>query len=201
MRVTSIIYNVSSSPISFLPLCIYRTQINNNEEKFRFEYIPHPSRAGAGQIKVKTRDLCFAQDDKKYYRLHECDHGDKGQLFKGFDPTGKKFILVPYEEKDWCITMLHRPLAKGSDDGEEIKAQRCKKAIKTQTAHWIAQFRPHVNEEIGSKDYDCSKKDRCKECQGNCKSDSHCKSGLKCFERNDDGWRTARDDKDIHKDP
>ena len=92
------------SAVIFL-LIFHALQINNNQDKFRFEWIPHPTREGAGQLKAKTKDLCFEQYDRKEFRLERCDQDRKGQLFKGFDPTGEKFILVPYEEKDWCSTL------------------------------------------------------------------------------------------------
>ena len=140
--------------------------INNNLDYMRWEYIPHPKVANAGQMKTKTEDLCLKHNKDHDFVLERCDDADEHQLFVGFSHT-EKFKLHPYGRgKNWkkyCITMLHRPRANGDDDGEVIIDQTCDKPEKTETVYWIAEYRPKVKEEIGTKDKKCKKNDKCGE--------------------------------------
>lgn len=173
---------------------VVTTHCNPNDPDQRWDYIK--VKDNAGQLKTRHHNLCLEMRDKdKMYRLQKCDEDEERQWFQGLRYNGK-FKLHPYKRQNknnkQCMSMLHHPLAKKEHDGEEIIDQPCHKPERTQTVYWTADFRDEVEEEIGFKDYDCSSKgNRCEECKGDCSDDDDCEKGLKCFQRNEKGWRTG----------
>ena len=169
---------------------VVTSHCNPNDPDMRWEYIKVKN--GVGLMKTRYHNLCLEMNDLKEYRLQRCDEDEERQMFQGLSYRGK-FKLHPYKrrfaDKKQCISMLHHPLAKDDHDGEEIIDQPCYKPERTETVYWVADFRDEVEEEIGRKDYDCSKKDKCRECEGNCSDDNECKGDLVCYKRGDEGWR------------
>ena len=167
---------------------------NPNDDNMRWEYIKIKN--GVGLMKTRTRNLCLEMGEKEY-RLQRCDRKEERQMFQGLSYKSK-FKLHPYKrrfaDKEQCMSMLHHPLAKDEHDGEEIIDQPCYKPERTETVFWEADFRDEVKEKIGKKDYDCSKKNKCKECEGNCSSDNECKGDLFCYKRSDEKWRESLKD-------
>jgi len=169
---------------------VVTSHCNRNDPDMRWEYIKIKN--GVGLMKTRYHNLCLEMNDLKEYRLQKCDEDEERQMFQGLSYKGK-FKLHPYKrrfaDKKKCISMLHHPLAKDDHDGEEIIDQPCHKPERTQTVYWVADFRDEVKERLGKKDYDCSKKNKCRECEGNCSNDNDCKGDLVCYKRGDEGWR------------
>ena len=176
---------------------VVTSHCNPNDANMRWEYIK--IKDGVGLMKTRTRNLCLEMNEKKEYRLQTCERKEERQMFQGLSYKSK-FKLHPYKrrfaDKEQCISMLHRPLAKDEHDGEEIIDQPCYKPERTETVYWVADFRDEVKEKIGKKDYDCSKKNKCKECEGNCSSDNECKGDLFCYKRSGEKWRESLKDGD-----
>ena len=176
---------------------VVTSHCNPNDANMRWEYIKIEN--GVGLMKTRTRNLCLEMNEEKEYRLQRCERKEERQMFQGLSYKSK-FKLHPYKrrfaDKEQCISMLHRPLAKDEHDGEEIIDQPCYKPERTETVYWVADFRDEVKEKIGKKDYDCSKKNKCKECEGNCSSDNECKGDLFCYKRSGEKWRESLKDGD-----
>ena len=170
---------------------------NPNDPDMRWEYVHLKN--GIGQLKTRHHNLCLElREDDKAYLLQRCDEDEEGQMFWGLRYDGK-FKLHPYKKRfaktKQCMSMLHHPLAKKEHDGEEIIDQPCHKPERTQTVYWTADFRPEVEEDIGKRNYKCSAKKRCKECQGDCSNDNECERNLSCFLRNGEGWRIGLEER------
>ena len=172
---------------------------NPNADYMRWEFQASSEIPGTGRIRTRTADLCVTmtetEEDNYAIALHRCDLDDEMQLFLGFSYT-ERFLLHPYAHhgalSPQCVTMLHHPRAKNDDEGERIIDQPCHKALRTETAYWVAEYRPRVREDLGLRDYGCTHPGgRCGECMGDCDVDRDCLGDLRCFQRNEKGWRTG----------
>mmetsp|Transcript_53274 Transcript_53274/g.159504 ORF Transcript_53274/g.159504 Transcript_53274/m.159504 type:complete len:293 (-) Transcript_53274:250-1128(-) len=162
---------------------------NQNDASYRFEFL------GTGkdmvQIKVENKNLCATRIGTNNFEIDKCSsQNSRRQSFKGYARSGK-FKLTPFDRKGRSVTMHHRPKGGGEfgKKGEAIIDMPEFKAAKSRTLYWEVDSRPKEPEELKLRSKSCSKKSKCKKCEGECKSDSDCVSGLKCSKRIDLPWR------------
>mmetsp|Transcript_27928 Transcript_27928/g.56539 ORF Transcript_27928/g.56539 Transcript_27928/m.56539 type:complete len:304 (-) Transcript_27928:1565-2476(-) len=163
---------------------VVTSNCNNNLPHYRWEWVKVGE--GRGLMKTKTKNLCLEGDGGQFL-LRRCDKGNDGQHFEGIEFGGDKFRLYSstrQKGKERCMTMLHHPLSKGGDDGEEIIDQPCSKAEKTDTVYWTAEYRLQIKDTLKR----CRGGNKCEECE-ECEDDDDCKGNLVCYNRGGDGWR------------
>jgi hypothetical protein len=154
------------------------------------QFIHLPDQEG-GRFKTANHDLCLQRVSDTQYRLKGCS-SNPNQLIVGFRSDGEPFELLPLGETAWCINQDHHPKAK-----ENVENTKC-----TTARRWKTNLMElyDIGSDNNVKDVfddddagklrlrhpECSKRNPCGLCQGDCDEDSHCEGdGLVCFKRGD----------------
>ena len=165
-------------------------QVCENVARQEFSWIPTN---GGGRLKVSNKNLCFEQVDTNRYKLKTCSSSSK-QVLVGFN-SNRPFELYPRgsEDKKCFSNNWHHPKA-----GEEVETFSCELTRGWHTNRWEVYWPSSGGGDAGSSGTTggsgsskslitairpCTSSNPCRECEGDCDSDSHCKGSLVCFQK------------------
>jgi hypothetical protein len=161
----------------------------------KFNWVPT---SGGGRLKTASSNLCLERVGVNEYELRRCSTSSK-QILIGFHPS-KPFELYPRgDEGKKCIqNEQHHPKA-----DEEIRTNSCDVARAAHASEWEVYW-PSTSSGGSSAGGDnpdtpssgsgsskplnkairsCSASKPCRECEGDCDSDSECDGKLVCFQK------------------
>lgn len=167
-------------------------QYCENVARQEFSWIPTN---GGGRLKVSDKNLCFERIDNNRFRLKTCSSSSK-QVLVGFN-ANKPFELYPIGFVDKkCFSNEHHPKS-----GEEIRTYSCPVVRGSNTNRWEVYWPSSGGSSTGSGGSTggsdsfpslitgirpCTSSKPCRECEGDCDSDSHCEGDLVCFQKTGD---------------
>ena len=157
------------------------TQFCNNKKSQRFVWLPnlqYSETQNYGSLKLAHFDLCLERMTTNTYQLQKCDPDSTSQVLVGWNPT-LPFELHPIENLAKCINQHHHPR-----EEEDIANTACETAAKHHTNLWRVYRNDNAGNEIARlRRPECSERNPCTFCQGDCDNDNQCEGDLVCYQR------------------